>query len=471
MALTDEQMQSLQKVTKINAGKNEGDIIEIGGENLQEYEVVASMDEVTQAISVAPIINGEPDYDQTAIVVAGTQPPGDENGNGLLNEGKSFYRAGKQAAFGYSDQGADVERLYRKTQENLEARGGGTITNMSGHSQSGVAVAKVAARHHVDKVTNFSDWGAGKAYKNGYITKADKDYLDRHAHIYSDSENKTTKFDTTDGDIPYGIVREVEGSDHTTQFAKIKGNNLDIDYYVKKDQFCSGMTQAQVEKVAKAKAEAKAKKEVDKYLKEHPDADADTMRKEKEEKYYRKYIKDYDKIYEPKADSKKSSKNAKVKQTSFAFTKDKTYSLAELDRFVGKYKAQLLGGMGSSSQQILVKADLLIALAHQAVAHFALYEAKALTDLEDIKEQTRRDCQEAINLCYQAAQTLPSGEVEALIDPIRFENVWDEGAEADFKAQLQAYKGQMEEISASFISASHDFTAIDNAGAAMFSLV
>ena len=86
MALTDEQIQDLQGKTKEASSKLEqGDTFTAGG---QQYEVVASTgpDSVTQGISVAPIVKGEPDYSQTAIVVAGTQPPNDEKGNGLGNE-------------------------------------------------------------------------------------------------------------------------------------------------------------------------------------------------------------------------------------------------------------------------------------------------------------------------------------------------------------------------------------------------
>ncbi|EMB98424.1 hypothetical protein SMU68_10198, partial [Streptococcus mutans NFSM1] len=67
MALTDEQVQDLQgKTKKASANLKEGDPLEAGG---RQYEVVASMDSVTQGIAVAPIVNGKADYSQTAVVV------------------------------------------------------------------------------------------------------------------------------------------------------------------------------------------------------------------------------------------------------------------------------------------------------------------------------------------------------------------------------------------------------------------
>lgn len=100
MALTDEQIQDIQEITKESASQQEG--AKIQDQEGRQYEVVASMDDTTQAISVAPIINGEPDYNQTAIVVAGTQPLGDENGNGFWDEVESLDRALFQAQYGYS---------------------------------------------------------------------------------------------------------------------------------------------------------------------------------------------------------------------------------------------------------------------------------------------------------------------------------------------------------------------------------
>ncbi len=134
MALTDENIQDLQAVTKEKAGYSEGDpLTDASG---KKYEVVASMDSVTQGIAVAPIVNGKADYSQTAVVVAGTQPPGDKNGNSLGNEIGSTVRAFIQGEYGYSMQGKDVEALYQKTEANLKEHKGGEITNMSGYSQA-----------------------------------------------------------------------------------------------------------------------------------------------------------------------------------------------------------------------------------------------------------------------------------------------------------------------------------------------
>lgn len=136
MALTDEQIQDIQGQTKkASATKQPGDPLQAGD---QQYVVVATTgkDSTTQGISVAPVVDGKPDYSQTAVVVAGTQTPFEGVGydsffsgdmpNSIGNAGKSYN--------GITPQTKDIEKLYKDTEKNLPK--GGEITNMSGHSQA-----------------------------------------------------------------------------------------------------------------------------------------------------------------------------------------------------------------------------------------------------------------------------------------------------------------------------------------------
>ena len=392
MALTDEQMQDLQKVTKKSAVKKEGDRINNVGESKQDYEVVASVDSVTQGIAVAPIDeNGNADYSQTAIVVAGTQTPLDENGNGQGNQWNSFGRAIRQGA-----------------------------------------------------------------YSSGYISEEDKKYLDKHAHIYSDQGNSVSILSRDLGDIPYGDVREVEGSNHKTSYAHIKGNSLDIDYYVKNGILCSGMTEEQVKKVASIGA----KKDADDFIRSQPNNQGLSANREfLEKQFYEKKIKNYEKDYGPYADKK----GGKSKQTSSLLD---NWELHALGTKVGGL-ATLLGAAGGG-QQIFLKTEMLVALASQAMAQFAGFEAKFLAELEEAKEEVRRQCEEAKQRCLQAGPHLSSGEIEALMAPIQFEHVWDSGAEADIRAMLQSLKSQMTEISTHLVTSSERFSASDNTAAVQF---
>ncbi|AXQ78042.1 hypothetical protein DDV21_002625 [Streptococcus chenjunshii] len=74
MTLTDKKIQNLQDVVKDYTSFNEGEIFQIPGK-AEYYQVVNSVDETTQALAVVPVDNikgDNPDYSQTAIVVAGT---------------------------------------------------------------------------------------------------------------------------------------------------------------------------------------------------------------------------------------------------------------------------------------------------------------------------------------------------------------------------------------------------------------
>lgn len=124
MALTDENIQDLQAVTKEKAGYSEGDpLTDASG---KKYEVVASMDGTTQGIAVAPIVNGKADYSQTAIVVAGTQPGVNESTDNAL-----------KARDGMTPQYKDVRKFYNETEKKVNTHDG-DISNMSGHSQAAI---------------------------------------------------------------------------------------------------------------------------------------------------------------------------------------------------------------------------------------------------------------------------------------------------------------------------------------------
>ncbi|MFC3933003.1 hypothetical protein ACFOSE_09660, partial [Streptococcus dentapri] len=294
----------------------------------------------------------------------------------------------------------------------------GEITNMSGHSQAGPPVAKVAAKHNVERVTNFSDWGAGTAYAYGYITKEDKEYLDKHAYIYSDSENNTTKYAADGGNIPYGHVREIEGSSHSAQYARIKGNNVDTDYYVKHHQFCSGMTKEQVEEVAKYKASH-----------DH------NPFKDKED-----YMKEYKEDYGSYAKSKKS-KGKKKKASS------------------------------TGSKKILLKKPSLLSLTKQMAASVKEFENKVNHEMDETKEQVHTIIERARAQAYELAEHLSSGEVEALLADIEFSACWSQGVEEADRSQARQFSQQLEKLGDDLEAAGNQIEGADNESASQFGLV
>lgn len=86
MTLTDKKIQDIQGIVKENASLSEGKVFRISN-TTQYYKVVHSIDEITQALAVVPVDNksgANPDYSQTAVVVAGTQPGANESTKNVL---------------------------------------------------------------------------------------------------------------------------------------------------------------------------------------------------------------------------------------------------------------------------------------------------------------------------------------------------------------------------------------------------
>ena len=260
MALNDEQVQQLQtRVLKIIKDHDVGEDFSLkrGG---QKYVLINEINETTQAIAVAPLDKeGNPDFSQTTIVVAGTQSPNNENNNHVIESGFNAVLARNQL----TEQTKDVREFYNQSLASAEKMAGKgqevDISNMSGFSQAGPAVAKVAAEMKVQKITNFMDWGAWNSLTKNTadyrgISDEELAYINKHLHSYSDQGKDLTSWDGHGGNIPYGKVFTVEGKHHNAGLPKIKGNRPDFEWYEKNGLFCSGMTEKQVKKIAKLKA-------------------------------------------------------------------------------------------------------------------------------------------------------------------------------------------------------------------------
>ena len=471
--VTDQDVQDIQNVTRpLLEGRNDdsklledkncekvlagNDTIDVKrGDETKYYKVVNStnddIDGATQALAVAPCDeNGNNvDYSQTVITVGGTDLSNTKSAGNAIDVVKDT---------NLTEQTKGVDAFYNQTNSIVSEHDNGKISVISGHSQAGPAAAKVGAEKKVDRILNFQPYGSENALGNNKnsITPENVDYLNKHCNVYTDQGKSVANFDLHGGRTAYGRIHNVEGSSHKIDFFKLKGNNLDIDYYVKNGILCSGMTEEQAKKAARIGA----KKDANAFIFKHQankgiGADRDRLEKH----FYEKKIKNYEKEYGPYA----NEKGGKSKQTSSLLD---SWELHALGTKVGGL-ATLLGAAGGG-QQIFLKTEMLVALASQAMAQFAGFEAKLLAELEEAKEEVRRQCEEAKQRCLQAGPHLSSGEIEALMAPIQFEHVWDSGAEADIRAMLQSLKSQMTEISTHLVTSAERFSASDNTAAVQF---
>ena len=438
MALNDEQVQELQvDVLKIIKEKNVNE--QFGLERSgKKYQLINEVNETTQAIAVAPLDKeGHPDYSQTTIVVAGTQAPDGDINNHVIESGFNAVTARVQL----TEQTKDVREFYNQSLASAKKMAGKgqevDISNMSGFSQAGPAVAKVAAEMKVQKITNFMDWGAWASltmnssdYKG--ISNEELAYLNKQLHSYSDQGKDLTSWDGHGGIIPYGKVFTVEGKHHNAGLPKIKGNSPDFEWYEKNLLFCSGMSKSQVERI------------VDKILsKSSIDNAYKTMARPE-------LIERYEVEYGPFAPepTKQDLISLNIKQIKELKDSLKT---------------------SSGSKKISLREELVRVSAETTKLQAEVYEEEIKSKIESAKENVSQKISSLKSEAYSIARHLPSSEVEALLSELSLVTAWNSGKETKTITAASDYKNTMSQISDNLNKVADRIIESDQIGAKIFS--
>ena len=438
MALNDEQVQQLQtRVLKIIKDHDVGEDFSLkrGG---QKYVLINEINETTQAIAVAPLDKeGNPDFSQTTIVVAGTQSPNNENNNHVIESGFNAVLARNQL----TEQTKDVREFYNQSLASAEKMAGKgqevDISNMSGFSQAGPAVAKVAAEMKVQKITNFMDWGAWNSLTKNTadyrgISDEELAYINKHLHSYSDQGKDLTSWDGHGGIIPYGKVFTVEGKHHNAGLPKIKGNSPDFEWYEKNLLFCSGMSKSQVERI------------VDKILsKSSIDNAYKTMARPE-------LIERYEVEYGPFAPepTKQDLISLNIKQIKELKDSLKT---------------------SSGSKKISLREELVRVSAENTKLQAEVYEEEVKSKIESAKENVSQKISSLKTEAYSIARHLPSSEVEALLSELSLDTAWNSGKETKTITAASDYKNKMYQISDNLNKVADRIIESDQIGAKIFS--
>ena len=437
MALTDERIQELQVgVLDVIKEHNEGESFSIK-EGGPRYVLIKEVNETTQAIAVAPMIGkNKVDYTQTTIVVAGTQDPDGDINNHVIESGFNAATARVQL----TEQTKDVREFYNQSLSKAKKMAGTgqevDISNMSGFSQSGPAVAKVAAEMKVQKITNFMDWGAwASLYKNSSdykgISNEELAYLNKHLHSYSDQGKDLTSWDGHGGIIPYSKVFTVEGKHHNAGLPKIKGNSPDFEWYEKNGLFCSGMTKNQVEKIVDKRL---SKSSIDNAYK--------TMARPE-------LIRRYELEYGP-----------------FAPEPSKQDLIAINREYIDELHASLRSSSGKKT--ISLREKLVRTSAQTAQLQAEVYEQEIKDKLASAKSKVEEHISELSKAAYTLAHNLSAGEVEDLLSELTLSKAWNGGTEASTLASASAYTTKMTEIAGNLNKAADNIVAIDEKGAQIF---
>ncbi|WP_321386014.1 hypothetical protein [uncultured Enterococcus sp.] len=218
--ITTEVLANAIDVTKeIVQIKEIGDEVELDiGDKLENYYIVnkAASDKDSQlnAMAIAPIVNGKPDYNNIGVVYAGTNMHNETGANGFGTAADAF---------------------------------GG---NLSGEYQ-------LAAKHGQKdgfQTTSFDDWGRSQF---GTLTIDERQWLLAHPEMLRRYQNDSWARGSF-RDNRYGTVASISGigmGEHNTLSKYFDGDTLNLDRLAKDGIFAPGMTKEQVEKAAQKWAE------------------------------------------------------------------------------------------------------------------------------------------------------------------------------------------------------------------------
>lgn len=434
MALTAKDVQDLQNELKeeLKNGVYNGKIIKVGdSNNLTYYKVLTHTDDVTQGLGVVPVENAmgdNPQYDQVTIVIAGTQPPTED-----FLDGKKWQSTGNAfgAWNGLTAQTQDIDDFYNQTLDNAKKiHPDATVANISGHSQAGPGTAKVGAKYNIPRIYNFQPWASKKAVENGDITKDEVAYLNEHAIVFSDSGKMITYFDGADGKVAYGRVITVEANSHDVDLFQIKDNGLDIDWYIKNNLFCSGMTKDQVRRVAKRKA-------------------ADTWWDWDNEAEIDKMVAEYEKTY-----------------GAFASEKSTRQKLDAFNLDIKSYKRQLKSASGGKT--ISLRSDLVKVVAQKARLQAEEYATEVRQMIEKEKTALEVQIQEVHWEGYELGRHLPAWEIDSLLSQFSMSTCWDTGIEAATLAEVATYQEKLMTFADKISSVADKIVAVDKEQAQLF---
>lgn len=217
-----------------------------GKQNYQILNKAASgKDSQLNAMAIAPIVNGQPDYTNVAVVYAGTNMPGETGSSG-------FGTAAGAATGGLSGEYQDAQNFLKETQEKITQQNG-TITDVAGFSQSGGYMMKMAAEYGSQmgfQATSFDDWGRSQAET---LTEKQLKWLENNPEMLRRYQNDSWA-NLSGRDHTYGMVSQIEGigfNEHNTLAKYFDGDTLNLDRLAKEGIFAPGMTKAQVELAAK----------------------------------------------------------------------------------------------------------------------------------------------------------------------------------------------------------------------------
>ena len=223
--------------------------------------------------------------------------------------------------------------------------------------------------------------------------------------------------------------------DHDPAFFHIKGNSLNIEWYIKNAKFATGMTEKQVRQVAKLKAKKAEGFDLFNW---------DTWGDKTDVEFY---VNEYKKIYGP-------------------FALEISDQIKVNNKKISSLHQQLASASGT--QTIQLREELVLAVAQNASAQATVFEAELKAQLEEAKETVSHKVAEVSQMAHSMAQFLTDAEVEQLLGEFSMDACWDQAVEAENLAQAKAYSTRLSDLAGQLEAASAQLVDLDKGQAAAF---
>lgn len=146
----------------------------------QEFRVVATKSDTEtgfDGLAVAPIVNGQPDYKNVAVIAAGTDPDSPVNKQGPFT--RDVYSAIIARQTYLSPQYKVADQFVKEIMDDPRYK----VSQLSGYSQ-GSYMLKVGAKYHIP-TTTFNAW-----FKYGALTLEEKAFIENNPAMFIDYRRK-----------------------------------------------------------------------------------------------------------------------------------------------------------------------------------------------------------------------------------------------------------------------------------------
>lgn len=410
--------KSIDSAKKIVQNRENGNKISIQGLEEDYYlinKAASTQSSQLNAMAIAPLDDqGKPDYNNVAVVYAGTNSFGDEGKKGFETAGTAFVG-------GLSEEYQEAEKFLKQTQQKIASQNG-TITDVAGFSQSGGYMMKMAGKYGQEmgfRTTSFDDWGRNQFER---LTASEKQWLQENPEFLIRYQNDSWAA-LSGRDSKYGTIFSISGvGEHNTLANYFDGDDLDLDRLAKDGIFAPNMTLEQVKLAAKV------------WAKKNGDWDPTTNNEAEAKKRVQEYLELYGEFAQTNANLEKLKPST--------------------DKAIRSLHTKIASASGG--QKIKLRADLALQVANQA--------RTIGEEAEKLLKQSQQDTEQAlaeISNANEIRQYLSYSEVQAMIAPYEKSRLWDEAQASHNRKQVQQYNQKLMTFSEKLTTAAKNIQEYD----------